>query len=91
MGELGVPLDDCILFCDNQGAIKLAKNPEFHERSKHFDIKYHFVRERYQKGDFRLEYIPSKEQKADMFTKALSKEAFESLRDQIGLTRSMSN
>ena len=58
---------------DNQGAIALAKNPVYHQRSKHIDIKYHFVRLEIQLGVLFLSYIPSEENIADLFTKPVSK------------------
>lgn len=72
-----------ILYIDNQSALKLIKNPEFHDRSKHIDIPYHIVRERYQEGLFDLEYVPSKQQLADIFTKAFTVQAFKELRQGI--------
>ena len=60
------------LFCDNQGAIALAKNPINHKRSKHIDIKYHFIRNEISEGRLSLQYIPSEENIADVFTKPVS-------------------
>ena len=57
------------IFVDNQSAIALAKNPVQHQRSKHIDIKYHFIRAEIQKGCVQLQYVPSEENLADMFTK----------------------
>lgn len=60
-------------YMDNQSAIRLIKNPEFHKRTKHIDVRYHFIREKFEAGDFELDYVSSDEQIADIFTKALSK------------------
>ena len=57
------------LFVDNQGAINLAKNPVHHQRSKHIDIKYHYIRDEIQRGNIILKYVPSGENMADIFTK----------------------
>lgn len=76
---------DSILYVDNQSAIRLIKNPEFHKRTKHIDVRYHFIREKFQDGDFQLEYVPTKEQIADVFTKALPKERFQTLRLLLGV------
>lgn len=46
---------------DNLSAIRLIKNPEFHKRSKHIDIRYHFVKEKYEAGDFELEHVSTNE------------------------------
>ena len=63
-----------LIMIDNQGAMNLAKNPVHHQRSKHIDIiKYHFIRSEIQEGRINLEYIPSEENIADVFTKPASK------------------
>lgn len=67
------------IFVDNQSAIKLVKNPEFHKRTKHIDIRYHYIREKVEAKDIMIKYVPSEQQKADMFTKALPKERFRML------------
>ena len=61
------------LFADNQGAINLAKNPVSHQRSKHIDIRYHFIRSEVNDGNVILNYIPSNENVADLFTKPSTK------------------
>jgi hypothetical protein len=63
---------DVIVFSDSQSAIALAKNPVHHRRSKHIDIRYHFVRSLVENG-FVLSYVPSEEMLADMFTKPVGK------------------
>ena len=60
------------LYADNQGAIALAKNPVHHQRTKHIDIKYHFIRLAVEEGIVDLQYIPTGENIADQFTKPLS-------------------
>ena len=74
-----------IIYCDNQGAIALAKNPQFHARTKHIDIQHHFVREKVNEGVVQLEYIDTERQVADGLTKALDKVRFERFRKAIGL------
>lgn len=76
---------DTLMFCDNSGAIKLAKNPFFHARSKHIEISHHFVRERVLSGEISLEYIPIDEQPANILTKPLGRNKFEQHRDHIGI------
>ena len=61
------------LYVDNKGAIDLAKNPVHHQRSKHVDIKYHYIRSKILDGSFVLYYVPSKENLADIFTKPCTK------------------
>jgi len=59
------------IFSDNQGAILLTKNSIFHKRTKHIDIRFHFIRELQNDGRIKVKYVPTKEQPADMLTKSL--------------------
>jgi hypothetical protein len=61
------------IFGDNQGAIALLKNPVHHQRSKHIDIKYHFVRTEFNRGKINVVYLPSEDMVADIFTKPASR------------------
>ena len=61
------------MFVDNQGAISLSRNPVHHQRSKHFDIKLHFVRDIIQKKIIDLKYVPSNDNIADIMTKPFTK------------------
>lgn len=72
-------------FMDNESAIKLVKNPVFHKRSKHIDIRFHFIREKFSQNLFNLKYVPTNDQNADIFTKALSREKFEKFREMMGI------
>lgn len=65
------------MHCDNQLALKLAKNPVFHARTKHIKVHHHFIRERVVGGEIRLDYIPIDLQPADIFTKPLHRIKFE--------------
>ena len=73
------------LFCDNQSSIKLSYNPVFHEKSKHFEIDYHFTRQKVEDNIIRVEYIPSQEQPADLLTKPLGRTKFEDCRKRLHL------
>ena len=57
------------ILCDNQSAIFLAKNPVQHQRSKHIDIKYHFIRSEILSGNIDVKYIASEDNVSDIFTK----------------------
>ena len=66
---------------DNQGAIALANNAGYHARTKHVDIRHHFIREKVAEKEIKLGYIATERQLADLFTKALGTKRFEYLRD----------
>lgn len=74
-----------VILIDNQSTIRLVKNPEFHKRTKHIDIKFHYIREKVESGDICVQYTPTDSQRADMFTKALPKR-FIDMRNNLGLT-----
>jgi hypothetical protein len=74
-----------IIYGDNQGAITLAKNNQFHGRVKHIDIQHHFVREKLAEGRIDLQYVPTSEQVADGLTKALCRDKFVVFRKAIGV------
>ena len=74
-----------VLFCDNTSAIAISKNSVFHDKTKHMKIKYHAIRQYQQEGELEMMYCPSKEQLADIFTKPLTKDRFEELREMIGM------
>ncbi|KMQ87972.1 copia protein [Lasius niger] len=86
LDEIGYRCDSTtVLYVDNQSAIKIAKNPEFHERIKHIDVRYHHIREIVENAVIQVLYVPSEMQKADIFTKALPKESFRRLRESMGM------
>lgn len=71
--ELKVPVvGKAYLLCDNQSAIRMIKNPEAHQRTKHTDVRHHFIRDQYLEKKFEVYFVPTVQQKADLFTKALS-------------------
>lgn len=71
------------LLGDNQSAIQLVKNPEYHKRTKHIDIQYHFIREKFENDDIDISYISTDNQIADIMTKPLPRDKFERLRSSL--------
>ena len=83
--ELRVPNQPVVLMEDNQGAIAIAKNPIAHSRTKHIDIRYHYIREALQDGEINLLYCPTDEMTADLLTKLIPKGKFEKLWSAMGM------
>ena len=73
------------IYEDNQSAICLAKNPQFHGCAKHIGIKYHFIREQVENGSVELSYCLTDEMVADMLTKDWDREQLRKLRKMSGL------
>ena len=73
------------LFCDNMSAISMVKNPVFHQKTRHINRRYHFIREALQEGVIDMRFCRSEEQLADIFTKALPKDRFNYLRLKLGV------
>lgn len=69
---------------DNASALKLTKNPEFHGRTKHINVRHHFIRECVKRGDIEPYWISGKENPADLFTKPLPRPALENIVDKLG-------
>lgn len=76
-----------LLYMDNQSAIRLVKNPEFHKRSKHIDVRYHFIREKFEEKMFDLRYICTNDMLADVFTKALAAPKFNIFVKKLGIAK----
>ncbi|XP_074346193.1 secreted RxLR effector protein 161-like [Apium graveolens] len=74
-----------VLYIDIRSAIDLAKNPVFHGRSKHIDIRYHFIRECVENGDIIIKHIAIDLQRADILTKVLPTAGFEKMRSLLGV------
>jgi transposase InsO family protein len=72
-----------ILYCDNQAAIAISKNDVNHSRTKHIDIRHHYIREAIQNHELDIKWIESEKQLADINTKALGRNTFERLRQKI--------
>ncbi|GKB91740.1 hypothetical protein Tco_0964012 [Tanacetum coccineum] len=83
--DYDVRLDDVPIMCDNKGAIDLSKNPVQHSRTKHIEIRHHFLRDNVQKGHISIEKVPSVDNIADILTKPLKHESFNYLRLGLGM------
>ena len=86
LSDLNVgPKEPTVLMEDNQGAIAISKNPVTHARTKHIDIKFHYVREAVKEGTISLTYCPTEMMIADLLTKPLTRIRFQSLRKKMGM------
>lgn len=85
LGKLGLKQSKCTIFCDNNSAIKLSKNPVMHGRSKHIDVRFHFLRDLVNNGVVELVHCGSKDQLADILTKPLKLDLFLKMREQLGV------
>ncbi|GKA56171.1 hypothetical protein Tco_0755243 [Tanacetum coccineum] len=83
--DYDVRLDDVPIMCDNKGAIDLSKNPVQHSRTKHIEIRHHFLRDNVQKGHISIEKVSSIDNIADILTKPLKRESFNYLRLGLGM------
>lgn len=84
--QIGGTKRSCVtILCDNSSTIKLAKNPVFHGRSKHIDVRFHFLRNLTRDEAVKLKYCGTSQQVADVMTKSLRLELFERLRDALGV------
>ena len=78
-------LDTIVILCHNQSGIQLSENLVFHNRSKHIDIRYHFIQDVVQRGAVRLDHIETDEQVADILIKPLGKVKFLTFRENLGI------
>jgi hypothetical protein len=72
---------------DSKSALALAKNPVFHERSKHIRVRHHFIRDCLDEGSIKASYINTKDQLADLLTKPLGRIKFLELCSRIGMVQ----
>jgi hypothetical protein len=83
--DYGYKLSKVPLLCDNESAIRMADNPVEHSRTKHIDIRYHFLRDHQQRRDIEIAYVSTKEQLVDIFTKPLDEKTFSKLRNELNI------
>ncbi|CAM8884643.1 unnamed protein product [Rhodiola kirilowii] len=85
LSDYGVITNCAKILCDNTSAINISKNPVQFSRTKHIEIRYHFLRDSVEKGTIEMEYCRTEEQIADIFTKALHREPYDKLRLELGM------
>lgn len=83
--DYGINLGSISLKCDNTSAINILKNPIMHSRTKHIDIRHHFLRDHVLKGDIGISFIDTRNQLTNIFTKSLSQDAFYKIRRELGI------
>ena len=74
----------------NQSCVQMSMNPVFHDKSKHIEIRYHFIRDMVRKGAVELQYIPTDDQTVDVLTKPLPRVKFEYFRRRLGIEENTS-
>ena len=85
MSNFGEDCSHVPLLCDSTRAIIVAKNPVLHAKTKHIEVRYHFLRDNVEKGKISLSYVPTRDQLADIFTKPLDQATFAHLRGELGV------
>ena len=83
--DFDVSLHDCVILYDYTSAINLAKNSITHSRSKHIDVKHHFIRDKVLAKEVSLNYVKRDDQIVDIFTKPLANDRFIQIRRKIGI------
>ncbi|GKE85248.1 hypothetical protein Tco_1558990 [Tanacetum coccineum] len=83
--DYGYKYNRILMYCDSKSAISISCNPIEHSKTKHIDIRYHFIKEHVEKGTMELYFVRTEYQLADLFTKALPKEQFEYLVHRIDM------
>ena len=83
--DFGIKCDKVPIYCDNTSTINISENPVLHSRTKHIDVRHHFLRDNVAKGKISLVYIPTEYQLADIFTKPLPEDRFIIIRRELGM------
>ena len=87
LDDLGVGQKQVTMFCDSQSAIHLAKNQVYHARTKHIDVRYHFVREIIEEGGVLVQKIKTDDNPTDMLTKVVTTIKFNHCLDLINIAK----
>ncbi|KAJ9545329.1 hypothetical protein OSB04_025036 [Centaurea solstitialis] len=84
--DYDIQLSKIPIYCDNTSAIAIANNPVLHSKTKHIEVRYHFIRDHVMNGDIELHFVPTEYQLADLFTKPLDVTRFNMLISELGIT-----
>jgi hypothetical protein len=85
----GQMLDPTMIHCDNQSWVKLSENPASHDRSKHVEIKFHYIQDMVKRKAILVQYLPTDELIANVLTKPLAKSKFEYFHDELGVVENI--
>jgi hypothetical protein len=83
--DFGINFKNVPFLYDNESAMKLTNNPVQHQRTKHIDVRHHFIRDHQQKGDITIESVGTEDQLADLFTKPLDEKRFHKLKNELNI------
>jgi hypothetical protein len=83
--DFRINLKNVPLLYDNESVVKLTNNLVQHQRTKHIDIRHHFIRDHQQKGDIAIESVGIEDQLADLFTKPLNEKRFYKLKNELNI------
>jgi hypothetical protein len=85
LNDFGIKFKQAPLLCDNESVVKLTNNLVQHARTKHIDVRHHFIRDHQQKGDISIENVGTKNQLADIFNKPLDEKRFCKQRNELNI------
>ncbi|KAJ9539084.1 hypothetical protein OSB04_031817 [Centaurea solstitialis] len=85
LADYGYTMHRIPIYCDSSSAIQIAANPVQHSRTKHIDIRYHFIKDHVEKGNVELFFVESERQIADLFTKAFDEKRHYYLLSKLGM------
>ena len=86
--DYGINMKHVPLYCDNESTIKIADNPVQHSKTKHIQIRHHFLRDHVLKGDISIDHASTEDQLADIFTKPLDDKRFSKLQCELNILES---
>jgi hypothetical protein len=85
LNDFGIKFKQVPLLCDNEYAVKLTNNPIQYARTKHIDVRHHFIRDHQQKGGICIESVGTDDQLADIFMKPLDEKRVSKLRNELNI------